>query len=97
MNYTISLSDAQQKAMEYVASDVNEWIQNAVANRIRKSTEEITNIYTQTKITNNEAITVVGSDAIITAAFNENIVKTAAQRAADIEAEEAAQQAALGG
>ena len=97
MNYTISLSDAQQKAMEYVASDVNEWIQNAVANRIRKSTEEITNIYTQTKITNNEAITVVGSDAIITAAFSENIVKTAAQRAADIEAEEAAQQAALGG
>ena len=97
MNYTISLSDAQQKAMEYVASDVNEWIQNAVANRIRKSTEEITSIYTQTKIANNQAITAVGSDAIITAAFNENIVKTAAQRAADIEAADAAQQAALGG
>ena len=97
MNYTISLSDAQQKAMEYVAGDVNEWIQNAVANRIRKSTEEITGIYTQTKIANNEAITAVGSDAIITAAFNENIVKTAAQRAADLEAEADAQQAALGG
>lgn len=97
MDYTISLTDAQQKAMEYVAGDVNAWIQNAVAQRIRKSTEEITGIYTQTKIANNEVITAVGSDAIIAAAFNENIVKTAAQRAADIEAEADAQQAALGG
>ena len=97
MDYTVSLTSAQQKAMEYVAADVNAWIQNAVANRIRKSTEEITSIYTQTKIANNEAITAVGAAAIITAAFNENIVKTAAQRAADIEAADAAQQAALGG
>lgn len=97
MNYTITLSDAQQKAMEYVAGDVNAWIQNAVFNRVRKSTEEITGIYTQTKIANNEAITAVGSDAIITAAFAENIVKTAAQRAADLEAELAAIQASQGG
>ena len=90
MNYTITLTEAQQKAMEYIASDVNEWIQNAVNNRIRLSSAEITNIYTQTKLTNNEPITAVGTDAVILAAFNEGIVKTAAQRSADVQAETAA-------
>ena len=94
MNYTITLSEAQQKALEYIAGDVNEWIQNAVFNRIRKSSEEIIKTYVDTKLAKSEAITAVGRDAMILAAFSEGIVKTATERGQDLEAELAAQ---LGG
>ena len=33
MDYTITLTEAEQKAMEYIALDVDEWITNAATNR----------------------------------------------------------------
>jgi hypothetical protein len=39
--YTINLTPAQQKALEYVAYDPQEWIENAVFNRCRISIDEI--------------------------------------------------------
>jgi hypothetical protein len=39
--YTITLTDAEQRAMEYVATDVNFWIQNAVHERARLAMEEL--------------------------------------------------------
>jgi hypothetical protein len=41
MNYTITLTEAQQKALEYVAYDPKEWIENAVYNRCRIAIDEI--------------------------------------------------------
>ena len=41
MKYTITLTEAQQKALEYVAYDPKEWIENAVYNRCRIAIEEI--------------------------------------------------------
>lgn len=41
MNYTITLSEAQNKALSYVAYDPQEWIENAVFERCRLAIDDI--------------------------------------------------------
>ena len=41
MDYTITLSDMEKKAIETIASDVDEWITNAAQNRARIAKEDI--------------------------------------------------------
>jgi len=41
MNYTITLTDAENKALAYVAVDPQDWIDNAVKERCRLAIEEI--------------------------------------------------------
>jgi phosphoserine aminotransferase len=41
MKYTITLTEAQNKALLYVAYDAQEWIQNAASERARVAMEEI--------------------------------------------------------
>lgn len=41
MEYTITLTDAEKKALAYVAYDPQEWIQNAASERARLAMEEI--------------------------------------------------------
>ena len=45
-DYTITLTDTEQKAMEYCAADVDDWITNAATNRARIATEEIVSLNT---------------------------------------------------
>ena len=91
MDYTVTLTEAENKAMEYVAASPQEWIDNAVHNRARKGIDEICIFYTNYKLENNEPIIAVGKDAMVLAAFEEGVVKSGAERA--IEAEAAARQA----
>ena len=79
-NHTVTLTDAEEKAMEYAAASVSEWIDNAAHNRARIAMDEICKIYTDHKLENNEAITVVGKDAMVLAAFEEGLVQTGAER-----------------
>ena len=92
-DHTVTLTDAEEKAMEYASASVSEWIDNAAHNRARIAMDEICKIYTDHKLNNNEAITVVGTDAMVLAAFEEGLVKTGAQR----NEEAAAAAAALAG
>jgi len=41
MEYIISLTEAQNKALAYIAYDPQEWIENAVLERARLAMEEI--------------------------------------------------------
>ena len=41
--YTISITDAEKKALEYIAFSVQDWIDNAVDNRARQAIDEIYN------------------------------------------------------
>ena len=43
-NYTVSLTDAEKKAMEYIAVSVQDWIDNVVKVRAAKATDEIYNM-----------------------------------------------------
>ena len=54
--------------------DQKDWITNALTNRARIATEDIVNIYTNYKINKREAITAVGTTAIIEAAYSEGVI-----------------------
>ena len=80
MNYTVTLTEAQRKALEYVAFDAGDWITNAATARSNRAIDDICAIYTKHKLDNNEAITVVGKDAMVLAAYSEGLVQSAATR-----------------
>ena len=84
--YTITLSDAEDKALHVVAMSAQDWIDNAVHERCRLAIEEIVAAEVHRKLAAGEAIT--GSKDDIVMAAN---VESAAQRQARMEAELAAQ------
>ena len=73
-SYTVGITTGEYKALQYVMVDQNEWINNALTNRARIATEEIQNLYTTYKINKGEAITAVGSTAVIEAAYAEGVI-----------------------
>lgn len=89
MNYTITLSDSQDKALAYATVSQQEWIDNAVHERCRIAIDEIAKICVEQCLANN--IQIPGSkDAMVDLAFQNGWVITAAQRQAQAEAEMAA-------
>ena len=73
-SYTVGITTGEYKALQYVMVDQNDWINNALTNRARIATEEIQSLYTNFKINKGEAITAVGSTAIIEAAYSEGVI-----------------------
>ena len=73
-SYTVGITTGEYKALQYVMIDQNDWVNNALKNRARIATEEIQNLYTNFKINKGEAITAVGSTAIIEAAYAEGVI-----------------------
>jgi hypothetical protein len=88
VTYTITLSDAENKALGVVALSQQDWIDNAVHERCRIAIDEIVNAEVQRKLAVGETIS--GSKEDIVNAAN---IESAAERQARIEAELAAQQA----
>lgn len=86
---TITLSDAEFKALEYVAISAQEWADNAIHTRCRIAIEEIVKAEVD-RITESGG-TISGSKEDI---VNAAPIKSAAQRQAEIEAEQAAKVAA---
>ena len=81
-NITVNLTDTQNKCMEYIVTDISEWVDNAVHNRARIAQDEIIGKLIEHCNANSIALA-VGIDAQITQAYTLNVVKTAAQREAD--------------
>ena len=73
-SYTVGITTGEYKALQYVMIDQQDWIENAIKNRARIASDEIVNIYTQYKINKGEAITAVGTTAVIEAAYAEGVV-----------------------
>ena len=83
---TVSLTDTENKGMEYVAASVQDWADNALTNRARIAVDEIVKIYTDRAL--DEGVQIPATrDLIVSDAFTRGWVKTAAQRNADAEAE----------
>ena len=77
--YTVEYTETENKAMEYAAADVNDWIQNAAHERARVAIDEIVQLAVQKFLESGQSIP--GSkDEIVAAAFTNGWVKTAAQR-----------------
>ena len=73
-SYTVGITTGEYKALQYVMIDQNDWITNALKNRARIASDEIVNLYTQFKINKGEAITAVGTTAVIEAGYAEGVV-----------------------
>jgi len=73
-SYTVGITTGQYKALQYVMVDQKDWITNAIQARAEIASEEITRIYTNYKIKKGEAITAIGTTAIIEAAYTEGVV-----------------------
>ena len=73
-SYTVGITTGEFKALETVMVDQKDWVENVIKDRARVATVDITNQYTNFKINKGEAITAVGSTAIIEAALAEGVV-----------------------
>tara|TARA_B100001094_G_scaffold224176_2_gene218368 strand:+ start:1202 stop:1480 length:279 start_codon:yes stop_codon:yes gene_type:complete len=83
---TISITDTEKKALDYVMVDISEWTDNAVTNRARIAKDEIISLLVAHCNANSVAIA-TGEDAQVTQAYTLDVVKTAVQQNADAEAE----------
>jgi hypothetical protein len=80
--YTITLSDAENKALNVVALSAQDWIDNAVHERCRIAMEEIVNAEVQRKLSAGEPITGSKDDIVMAAD-----IESAAERQVRMEAE----------
>jgi hypothetical protein len=78
VQYTITLSDAEDKALGVVAASQQDWIDNAVHERCRIAIEEIVNAEVQRKLAANETISGSKEDIVLAAP-----IKSAAERNAE--------------
>ena len=79
MDYKITLSDTETKALEFVAYDNFDWIDNAAKNRARLAKDEIISLNTQHCNANSIAIA-VGEDAQVQQAYYLGVVQTSKAR-----------------
>ena len=73
-SYTVGITTGEYKALQHVMVDQRDWIENAIKNRARIASIEIQTNYSNYKIERGEAITAIGSTAIIEAAYAEGVV-----------------------
>lgn len=67
VDYTITLSDAEDKALGYVAVSQQEWIENVVKSRCENAIQEIFQMEVERKINAGEAITGSKEDIVLAA------------------------------
>ena len=85
-NITITLTDTQYKGLEYAAASPHDWAENAVTERCRIANDEIVQMTVAHCLDNGIQVPTT-REAIVAYAFDNGIVKTAAQRNAEAQAE----------
>lgn len=76
MDYTITLTETEKKAMEYITHDVDDWITNVATERARHAKEEILRL--NLAHCNANSITLAtGEDAQVTQAYTLGLVSKA--------------------
>lgn len=84
MNYKIELTETENKAMQYIAYDVQDWIDNVVKERARIATDEIVKIAVEKFLEAGQSIP--GSkDDIVSAAYSNGWIQDAKQKADSLE------------
>lgn len=87
MQFIVTLTQAEHKALAYVALSPDEWINNAVHERCRLAIDEIVAAEVQRKLAVGEPITGTKEEIVMAAQ-----IESAADRQARIEAEITARQ-----
>lgn len=76
MNYTITLTETERKAMEFICVDVDDWITNAATERARLAKLEIIELLVA-HCNENDVQLAVGQDAQIDQAYDLGVVQAA--------------------
>ena len=84
VDITVSLTDTENKALEYAAVSVQDWADNALQNRARIAKDEIIAALVAHCNANSVSIA-TGEAAQVDQAFDLGVVKTAAARNAEAE------------
>jgi glycine cleavage system H lipoate-binding protein len=75
MNYTITLTDTEKSAMEYVAYDPQDWVENVFKERARIAIDEIVKLAVEKFLAANQ--TIPGSkEEIVAAAYSNGWIQT---------------------
>lgn len=75
MNYTVTLTDTEKLAMEYIAYEPQDWVENAMKERARIAIDEIVKIAVDKFFLINESIP--GSkDEIVSQAYSRGWINT---------------------
>jgi glycine cleavage system H lipoate-binding protein len=75
MNYTVTLTETEKLAMEYIAYEPQEWVENVVKERARIAIDEIVKIAVEKFLEINESIP--GSkDEIVSQAYSRGWINT---------------------
>ena len=83
---TITLTDTQYKGLQYVATDPQEWGENAITVRCHGAIEDIVTMYTTRAL--NESMQIPATRELIVAdAFTRGWAKTAAEQSAEAQAD----------
>lgn len=76
--YTITLTDAEDKALKYVAFNAQDWIENVIKNRCRQAIDEIVDIEIKNKLDAGQPISGSRDDIVLA-----STLKSAAERDAE--------------
>lgn len=90
--YTITLSEAEDKALGTIAISQQEWIDNAVHQRCRVAIEEIVNAEVQRKLSAGESISGSKEDIVLAAdieSAEQRQIRTQIEMAAEVAARNA--------
>ena len=79
MNYTITLTETEKLAMEYVAYDPQDWVENAMKERARIAIDEIVKIAVEKFLDANQTIP-SSREEIVAAAYSNGWVDKASDR-----------------
>jgi len=83
---TIELTETQYKGLEYAAASPQDWAENAVTERCRIANDEIVALTVKHCLDNGIQVPTT-REAVVAYAFDNALVKTAAQRNAEAQAE----------
>jgi hypothetical protein len=85
-NITVTLTDTQAKGLEFIAVSTQDWVENLTVDRARIAVDEIVQIVTNYCLDNGVQVPAT-REAIVAYGFDNDIVKTAAVRTAEVEAQ----------
>ena len=83
---TIELTETQYKGLEYAAASPQDWAENAVTERCRIANDEIVALTVKHCLDNGIQVPTT-REAVVAYAFDNELVKTAAQRNEEAQAE----------
>jgi hypothetical protein len=84
MNYTLTLTETEKLAMEYISYEPQDWIENVVKERARIAIEEIVKLAVDKFLELNQ--TIPGSrEEIVSAAYSNGWIQTAKYRTDNVD------------